>query len=242
MARAEEVAEVTVWIDVNDARLCRTTATPARLDALAAGRLAGDGFITSAAELLALASTESPAGCHGVRVIIDAAADARARAALAHVERHGCGPLGRVTCLAPPPRPGDAPPPPDPAAIPPLLHALTAAEQAERGETGGMHGCGVVIAGALHATVFDVGRHSALDKAIGGALLAGVPLHDIGVVTTARISGEMAAKAVGAGVAWLAGRSLATSLALAVAGAAGLPIIARGGSTTPRLHVPPELP
>jgi FdhD protein len=238
MARAERIEEVTIRIDVNDARLCRTTASPEALDALAAGRLAGDGFITTAADVIAIATAEDPPGCHAVRVMIDPAAEASARASLEHIEQHGCGPLGLVTCLAPPRRHADAPPPPDPATIPALLRALTAAEQEERGMVGGMHGCGVVVAGTLRFTLFDIGRHSALDKALGRALLAGVPLHEVGVVTTARISGEMAAKAVRAGVAWLAGRSLATSLALVVADAAGLPIIVRAGSSAPHLHAP----
>jgi FdhD protein len=236
MARAEQVEEVTVWIDVNGVRTVRTSATPDRIDALVIGRLATDGFIARASEAGGIDAVDSPPGCLGVQARVDAAAAARAQARLAHVDQHGCGALGSVTCEPARRRHADTVPTPDPTTVPALLRALTAAEQAARGAVGGMHGCGVVTAGELREAVFDVGRHGALDKAVGAALLTGLAPYEFGLVTTARISGEMAAKAARIGVAWLASRSLATSLALDVAAAAGLPLIERAGSSAPRLH------
>jgi FdhD protein len=85
-----------------------------------------------------------------------------------------------------------------------------------------------------------VGRHNGVDKAIGAALLAGADLGALGLLTTARISGEIAEKAARAGVAWVASRSVPTTLAVELAATAGLPLVARAGSPDARVfHDPP---
>ncbi|NIP78675.1 MAG: sulfurtransferase FdhD, partial [Gemmatimonadetes bacterium] len=84
----------------------------------------------------------------------------------------------------------------------------------------------------------EVGRHNGVDKTIGSALLAGSTLTTLGLLTTARISGEIAEKAARAGLAWVASRSVPTTLAVEIAAAAGLPLVARAPGKDVRVFRP----
>ena len=62
------------------------------------------------------------------------------------------------------------------------------------------------------------------------------------LVTTARISGGMAAKAARAGLPWIASRSVPTTLALEIASLAGITVFARAAGPDARVCVLPEGP
>lgn len=84
----------------------------------------------------------------------------------------------------------------------------------------------------------DLGRHNALDKAIGRCLLLGHPLSGCGVMLTSRLSFEMVAKSARAGLAIVAGVSAATSLAVRTARDCGITLcgFVRDGSATVYTH------
>jgi FdhD protein len=85
-------------------------------------------------------------------------------------------------------------------------------------ETGGLHAAAIFHTdGRLVAIREDIGRHNAVDKAIGYALLRGIVLDDKLLLTTGRASHEMVTKAVRAGVPVLASVSSPTSLAVQLA-------------------------
>ena len=109
-------------------------------------------------------------------------------------------------------------------------------------ESGGIHAAAIFCAQELVAFAEDVGRHNAVDKTIGAAARAGRALTDCGLVTSARISGEMARKAAQSGLGWIASRSVPTTLALAVAGRAGVTIVARAASPEARRFTPATRP
>ena len=81
--------------------------------------------------------------------------------------------------------------------------------------TGGVHGaCIFDRTGAVIATAEDIGRHNALDKAIGKCLLRQLPTQGYGVALSGRVSLEMVVKAARAGIELIAAVSAPTSLAL----------------------------
>jgi FdhD protein len=233
--RARVVAEVPVWLDVDGRRHATWTATPTELRELAAGRLLGDGFIRSAADLTAIDIVrDAPAGSIGLRAAVTDAEHGWQRSR--HMYEHGCGVLGLVDCmdvLAPPGARGPVPPP---ELLAGLLRALFAAESDQRDERGGMHAAGIAVNGELRCVSHDVSRHSAVDKALGNALLDGMLPDHVGLVLSSRISGQIAAKAAVAGVTWVASRSIPTTLAVRIAAAAGLPLIGRAASADPVEH------
>ena len=105
--------------------------------------------------------------------------------------------------------------------------------QPEFARTGGLHATGVFDAdGELLIAREDVGRHNAIDKAIGRALLDGLlPLRDRLVCVSGRLCFELVQKAAMAGASVLVGVGAPTSLAVALAADRGLTLagFARAG-------------
>ncbi len=84
----------------------------------------------------------------------------------------------------------------------------------------------------------DIGRHNAVDKVIGAAVLAREPIGGRGLLVTGRISAELAFKAARAGLAWVATPSVPSTLAVTIARGAGMVLVGRAVSGTPHLHRP----
>jgi len=99
--------------------------------------------------------------------------------------------------------------------------------------TGGLHATGLFdAAGELLLAREDVGRHNALDKVVGAALVAGrLPLADRILCVSGRLAFELVQKAAVAGAPILVGVGAPTSLAVELAADRRMTLcgFARGG-------------
>lgn len=83
--------------------------------------------------------------------------------------------------------------------------------------TGGVHSCALCSMNDILYFEEDIGRHNALDKILGKALLDNLDLSDKMVVTSGRISSEMLIKVAKRGIPAIISRSAPTSLAIDMA-------------------------
>lgn len=92
--------------------------------------------------------------------------------------------------------------------------------------SGGLHGAAVQLAdGTMLGVAEDIGRHNAVDKAIGMAATKRWPIGEAMLVVSGRTSFEITQKAAVAGIPLVAGVSAASSLAVDLARDVGMTLI-----------------
>jgi FdhD protein len=97
-------------------------------------------------------------------------------------------------------------------------------------DTGGVHSCAVLRPrknGEVEILAIrdDIGRHNALDKAVGGVLRAVGNPSSCFLTTTGRASSEMVAKCYGARIPIICSRGATTTLAIELAKLAGITLV-----------------
>lgn len=228
MPRNDAVPEVPFRIEIAGGPTVRWSCSPEHPDALALGWLLAEGFLEVGEPLPSpIIATDGP----GIRVGVELNQEQLSRGGAVRRAREA----GGWGVAAREPRARQAPPEPDSAAS--LLRALFG-DGEER--PGGLHAASLSDGSTLVRRVEEVSRHNAVDKVVGLALLAGHGPDGLGLVVTSRVSGEIAWKAARAGLSWIVSRSVPTTLALEIAGAVGIPILARAVGRSARLFAPAE--
>lgn len=93
-------------------------------------------------------------------------------------------------------------------------------------ETGAVHSAGLFLQGRETVAVAeDLGRHNALDKVIGAALLKNIDLSQVLATSTGRQPTEMILKCLAAGIPIIATKGVPTSLGVELAEEVGVTIV-----------------
>jgi FdhD protein len=92
-------------------------------------------------------------------------------------------------------------------------------------ETGCFHAAALAKGQEIVLFAEDIGRHNAIDKVIGQAVLNDISLNDKVLLTTCRLSSYIVKKAIYAGIPYIASKSAVTDKAIALAKEYGLILI-----------------
>ena len=198
-----------------------TMRTPGADRELVAGLMHGEGVVRSPADIVYL--KPAPGEADVMRLMLKP----EARGRLDRIERNtlatsACGVCGKPSFSPPRPGRGRASETPAPVLDPQLLLSLPDRLRADQGvfeSTGGLHAAGLFDArGELIALREDVGRHNALDKLVGWALLNDrLPLSDHILLLSGRASYELLQKSVMAGLPVVCAISAPSSYAVSLA-------------------------
>jgi FdhD protein len=221
----DEVAiEEPLEIRVDGRALAVTMRTPGEDEELAVGFLAGEGLIADAADVESAGPTHDFAAntidVRTTRGLRRDPSDERRFYLTSSCGVCGKGALEFVRV--------EAPPAPEPAAVDADLVAAAPArareEQTAFDRTGGLHATALFESGGEPLVVReDVGRHNAMDKAIGSQLLAGrFPLPGVVACLSGRASFELVQKAALAGLAGIVAVGAPSSLAVELARERGM--------------------
>lgn len=102
--------------------------------------------------------------------------------------------------------------------------------------TGGTHSAAIKDSSGKMLVREDIGRHNAVDKVIGAALLEGLKLDRSTVVITGRVSSDMVIKAAGAGIPVVASMRITSNMAIDIANEYKVSLIGRIGSNEPCIY------
>ena len=237
--RADFLAgEEPLGIRVDGAALTMTMRTPGDDLELAAGFLVSEAVIRSPADIAEIKLCDGTACGHAAHdgmgniaeVTLAAGVELAPGARRNFMTTSACGICGKASiediCVLP-----HAPLAADTARFAPeMLAGLPGRlRDAQRvfSRTGGLHAAGLFTAdGELIAIREDVGRHNAVDKVVGWALLDDrLPLAGCVLLVSGRASFELVQKAVLAGIPLLAAVSAPSSLAVDLAEEAGLTLV-----------------
>jgi FdhD protein len=220
----ELAIEEPLEIRVDGEALVVTMRTPGEDEELAIGFLAGEGLIASPGDVESVGPTaDFAANTIDVRTTNGLRRDPSQERRFYLTSSCGVCGKGALEFVR-----VEAPPPAEPAPLDPGLVARAPerarAEQTAFDRTGGLHATALFAPdGELVVLREDVGRHNAMDKAIGAVLLAGhFPLPGMVACLSGRASFELVQKAALAGLAGIVAVGAPSSLAVELARERGM--------------------
>jgi len=231
----EEPLEIRLAAGGAARRVAITMRTPGADFELAAGFLHAEGVLAGKRDLSRIRYCIDDALAHAQRyntVTVELAAGELPE--LATLDRHflstsACGVCGKASLEALEHR-GQRPLSPGPEIGAAVLHELPGRLEEAQGvfsSTGGLHAAGLFTAqGELICLREDVGRHNAVDKVVGWALLEDrLPLTGSILMVSGRTSYEIVQKALAAGVPIVAAVSAPSNLAVDLARGFGMTLV-----------------
>ena len=239
------VVEAPLSIAVGGEVLATTMRTPGHDEDLAVGWLASETDLSGRAEVVGIARQGAAASrSQGVEdavdtVTLDIAASVAIPKPRAYLTSSSCG-ICSAEVIEATPKPRVPLQSEGWRLTPQQAHQWVAAMRSEQKMfelTGSLHAAAIVSPdGILQVVREDVGRHNAVDKVVGSALLSGdYPLTDHTLVVSGRVSYEIVAKALRACMAGIVAVSGPTTLAVDLARAHGLVLV--GFTRDDRLNV-----
>ena len=256
------VVEEPLEIRVDGKPLVVTMRTPGEDEELAAGFLHAEGIIAGAAGIASIRAVagEGATGTAGearirvtdfagdrVEVVLAERAAAAGGSAATAAEREfrataACGVCGKESIddldqALPPITPVEC----RPALFEALPERLRAAQTLFEA-TGGIHAAGIfTLEGEPLCVREDIGRHNAVDKAIGHFVLRDeAPLRNRILVVSGRAGFELVQKALKAAIPAMVSVGAASSVAVDMATTAGMALYSFAGRGRGNLHVAPE--
>lgn len=221
----EVIAEAPLSIDVDGVGAYTLMAAPCDSVALAVGFLFAEGLIDGLDDIGVLSRCPDDPGVIRVRLVDPSRAQATGRSLLISSSCGLCGSQSIAEVREGLPKVGEQ------LRVPAASLRLAVEAMRERQtlfrRTGGTHAAALFDRdGGLVTFAEDIGRHNALDKAIGACLLERRSPAGYGVALSGRVSLEMIGKCARAGVELVAAVSAPTSLAIEAAEGCGITLCA----------------
>jgi FdhD protein len=225
-------AEFPVRLTVNGRNIATLVASPHELRFLVAGFLRTQGFVHEISDFLVLGICDE-SGEANVRI------RGELPERLTPVLTSGCGTGISFSFNAGMPRKA-------PTSISFTAHAVFSmmremSHLSERyGRHGGIHSAAISDGSRILLHAEDLGRHNTIDRIAGQALFSGAELTGTMLLTSGRVSTELAAKAVSLGIALIASRTSPTDMAVRICREAGIGLLGYVRGESFRIAACPE--
>ena len=240
MRKTEEeiICERELEVSVNGTPAFRLTCTPEHLTELVLGRLYTERIIRSSDEVERLFicgegniaevilrediplrpfSGSEPTCCTGNRQLVERADTADISARISNKSGSASDNSSSLSLPTAEPRPEDVF----------RLAEKFREDGALHRNTSGTHSCYIRLGDGRILSFEDIGRHNAIDKAIGFALLNDIPLSECLLYTSGRVPVDMVQKVISAGIPVLVSKAVPTAESVELAQQYGLTLICR---------------
>lgn len=225
-------AEFPVKLTVNGRNIATLVASPHELRFLVAGFLRTQGFVREIGDILTMGVCDE-SGEAAVRI------RGELPERLTPVLTSGCGAGISFSFNAGVPRrvPSDATFPAETV----FTAMRDMAQLSERyGRHGGIHSAAISDGSNILLHAEDLGRHNTIDRLAGQALFSGIDLTGRLLLTSGRVSTELASKAASLGIALIASRTSPTDMAVRICRESGIGLVGYVRGESFRIAACPE--